>query len=64
MPVGILMANKLFRWHWVVGIGYRYYLDTEELYFQIADSWNDNSNRYYKPGYTSVLVSTTAYWVK
>lgn len=60
-PCGILLADKLFSWHWVLAVGYREY--TDGVYLRIVDGWSNNASRFYKPGYGSVWISTTEYWI-
>lgn len=60
MPVGILVANGVKGWHWIVGIGYRQYKNGE-LYFIVKDGWTKKANRYYMINKGSRLLTATAY---
>lgn len=63
-PCGILLAEGIVEWHWILGVGYRIYVEMEdEKYIQIMDGWNRNVNRFYKPYSGSLWVSATAYWM-
>ena len=62
--VGILLANGIVAWHWILGVGYRNYTSSSDLYLRIVDGWNNNANRFYKPNSNSLWVSSTEYWVE
>lgn len=62
-PCGILLADGLFAWHWVIGVGWRQYTSNNDFYFRINNNWNNTVNIYYKPGTGSAWWSATAYWV-
>ena len=61
-PVGILIADGVFGWHWIVCIGYRKY-SNGDFYMQIVDGWNDTSKKYYRPFVGSAWISGTQYWI-
>lgn len=62
-PCGLLLEDALFSWHWILAVGYRNYTSGDK-YFQIVDGWNNNADRFYKPGEGSNWISMTEYWVK
>ena len=61
-PIGMLLQNSKEA-HWIIGIGYRDYVENKKTitYFRILDGWNNNTNRFYKLGSGSTLVSGTSY---
>lgn len=61
-PCGILLANALADWHWVLGAGYRVY-EGGDGYIIIQDGWNRGVLRYYKPNSGSAWVSATEYFL-
>jgi hypothetical protein len=61
-PVGILLAEGIVSWHWIIGIGYRDYTN-DGVYFRIVDGWNNTTNKYYKPYSGSLWISATKYWI-
>ena len=61
-PCGILLANGIVDWHWILGVGWRQY-SSGELYFRIVDGWNDTANRFYRPYSGSLWISATRYWL-
>lgn len=58
--VGLLLANGLFHWHWVLCIGYREYKDGTN-YLQIIDNWNNTTDRFYRIHSKSLWFSGTSY---
>lgn len=44
-PVLLLLADKLFSWHWVMGLGY---YESDNKYVRIVDGWNNSSDKFYK----------------
>lgn len=62
-PCGILLADGLFAWHWVIGVGWRQYTSNNDFYIRINNNWDNTVNIYYKPGTGSAWWSATAYWV-
>ncbi|MCL2410449.1 MAG: hypothetical protein FWC97_02285 [Treponema sp.] len=62
-PVGILLANGLFSWHWIVGVGYRHYTNTGITFFRVLDGWNTSNQRFYRPNTGSLWWSATSYWI-
>lgn len=58
--VGLLLANGLFYWHWVLCIGYREYKDGTS-YLQIIDNWNNTTDRFYRIHSKSLWFSGTRY---
>lgn len=62
-PCGILLADGLFSWHWIIGVGWRQYTSNNDFYIRINNNWDNTVNIYYKPGTGSAWWSATAYWV-
>lgn len=62
-PLGLLLADGIVEWHWILGVGYRTYIDSGDLYLRIVDGWHNKANRYYKPGSGSLWFSATEYWL-
>lgn len=60
-PCGILLADALNNWHWVVCIGWQ--LCGPQPYMQIVNGWANTTNRYYMGNSGSLWISTTQYWV-
>lgn len=62
-PCGILLANAILDWHWVICVGYRDYTPTEtgEGYMRIVDGWNDTTERFYLCSSGSEWISSTSY---
>lgn len=61
-PSGILLANGIVDWHWVICVGYRAY-DSGDNYMRIVDGWNDTINRFYLINSGSMWWSATEYWI-
>lgn len=59
-PCGILLANGIVDWHWIIGVGYRDYFD-ESDYIRIMDGWNRTVNRFYRLNSGSLWISATSY---
>lgn len=62
-PCGILLADGLVSWHWILSVGYREYSNNSGNYMRIMDGWYDNTNRYYKLNTGSTWMSATQYWI-
>ncbi|MGF7060657.1 hypothetical protein [Brassicibacter mesophilus] len=62
-PCGILLADGLFSWHWILSVGWREYSSSGGSYMRIMDGWYDTVNRFYKLNTGSTWVSATEYWV-
>lgn len=62
-PCGILLANGIVDWHWILGVGYRHYFTGDQQYMRIMDGWNRDVNRFYRPASGSLWVSATEYWM-
>ncbi|MCI6965803.1 hypothetical protein MR810_01640 [bacterium] len=62
-PCGILLADGLFAWHWIIGVGWRQYSSSDDFYIRINNNWDNTVNIYYKPGTGSLWWSATSYWV-
>ena len=61
-PLGILLTNNIASWHWVMAIGWKQY-DSSGKYLRIVDGWNNTSDKYYKINSSSILWSSTEYWI-
>lgn len=62
-PCGILLADGLFSWHWILSVGWRQYSNGGN-YMRIMDGWYDTIDRYYKIHSCSLWISATEYWVE
>lgn len=62
-PCGILLADGLISWHWIMSVGYREYSNSSGYYMRIMDGWYDTVDRYYKLNTGSTWISATEYWV-
>lgn len=62
-PSGILLANGIVDWHWVICVGYRAY-SSGDNYMRIVDGWNDTIDRFYLIHSGSMWWSATEYWVE
>lgn len=65
-PLGVLLTNGIFSWHWIMALGWRQYKagsSSQENYMRIVDSWNNTADRFYKISTGSRLWSTTKYWI-
>ena len=60
---GILLANGIVDWHWVLGVGYREY-SSGDKFIRIVNGWNNTIDRFYKPGSGSLWISATEYWIR
>lgn len=63
-PLGILLADGVTNWHWVVGVGWRKYTSSGDFYIRINNGWNSNANTFYKVGTGSLMWTATSYWVQ
>lgn|GEM_PF-1121436 len=63
-PSGVLLADGLFSWHWILAVGYREYYNDGNYYMQVMDGWYDTIGRYYKINTGSTWISATQYWVE
>lgn len=61
-PCGILLANGIVDWHWIICVGYRDY-GSDGKYMRIVDGWNDTTYRFYRCNSGSIWISATQYWV-
>ena len=62
-PMAVLLEDGVLSWHWVLGVGYRDYANSNGLYLRIVNGWVSNANVYYKPYVGSAFNSSTPYWV-
>lgn len=60
--VAILIASGIVSWHWIVGIGYREYVDGE-FYAQIIDGWNNTSDKFYKLNNGKSWISARSFYI-
>lgn len=62
-PCGILLANAILDWHWVICVGYRDYTPEGAGggYMRIVDGWNDTTLRFYLCSSGSEWISSTSY---
>lgn len=61
-PCGILLANAIVDWHWVICVGYRAY-NSGGSYMRVVDGWNDTTLKFYFCNSGSTWISATQYWV-
>ena len=61
-PCGILLADGIVAWHWILSVGYREY-ESGGKYIRIMNGWDRDVSRFYKPGSGSLWVSATEYWI-
>lgn len=61
-PCGILLADGIVEWHWIISVGYRDYQSGGD-YIRIVDGWNRDVSRFYRIGSGSLWVSATQYWI-
>lgn len=62
-PCGILLADGLDEWHWVLGVGWRQYLAGGN-YMRIVNGWDNTHKYFYKVNTGSLWISATEYWVE
>ena len=60
-PCGVLLADAYNEWHWILGIGYRNYIDFPGQYMHAIDGWNNATNRYFKMNSGTAWISATEY---
>ena len=61
-PCGVLLADGIVQWHWILSVGYREY-SAGDHYMRIMDGWNRTIDRFYKINTGSLWVSATEYWM-
>jgi len=62
MPVSMLLAEKIFEWHWVLAVGY---LKSDKLEFvRIINAWEDTDQRFYLINHKSNFFSAVKYSIK
>lgn len=62
MPVAMLLAEKIFEWHWVLGVGY---LKSDKVEFvRIINAWEDTDQRFYLINHKSNFFSAVRYDIK
>lgn len=61
-PCGILLADGIVDWHWIISVGYRTYSSSGDTYVQIVNGWNNTIQKYYKPHSGSMWWSATQYY--
>lgn len=60
-PLGILLAEAVFSWHWVLGVGY---LEIDNLEFlRIINAWEDTDDRYYLLNNKALFFSAKEYFL-
>ena len=60
--LGILLADGIFSWHWILGIGYREYPNGDS-YIRVINGWDNTTYKYYKLHTGSSWISSTQYWM-
>lgn len=59
---GVLLADGIDNWHWVLAVGYRQY-NSGENYMRIVNGWDNSIDVFYKVNSGSAWISATRYWV-
>lgn len=59
---GVLLADGIFNWHWILAVGYRQYNSGGD-YMRIVNGWDNTIDIFYKVNSGSVWISATKYWV-
>lgn len=59
---GVLLADGLVTWHWILAVGYRQY-SSGGNYMRVVDGWHNTIDTYYKINSGSSWISATRYWV-
>lgn len=62
-PVGMLLTDTTYGWHWIVGVGYREY-STGSKYARIVNGWENTSLRFYLWNQESTIISMSSYWIQ
>ncbi len=62
-PCGVLISDAYNKWHWILGIGYRNYIDFPGQYMRVIDGWHKSTNRYFKMNSGTAWISATEYYV-
>lgn len=61
-PCGILLADGIVQWHWILCVGYREYTSGGS-YMRVVNGWEDTTLIFYKCNSGSAWLSATEYWV-
>lgn len=61
-PCGVLLADGIVEWHWILSVGYREY-SAGDQYMRIMDGWNRTIDRFYKIHTGSLWISASEYWI-
>ncbi len=59
---GILLADGIVSWHWILAVGYRQY-NSGGNYMRIVNGWDNTIDVFYKINSGSAWISATKYWV-
>ena len=62
-PCGMLLMDGLLSWHWVIGVGYRSYNVTGNIYTRIVNGSKPDANRFYLWDNGSTYMSGSQYWM-
>lgn len=62
-PCGLLLADSLGSWHWVLGVGYRTYNISGDSYIRIVNGWQSDANRFYLMNKGSTFISGSQYYM-
>lgn len=62
-PCGMLLMDGLLSWHWVIGVGYRSYNITGNIYTRVVNGWETDANRFYLWDNGSTYMSGSQYWM-
>ena len=62
MPIGILLAEKPFEWHWVLGVGYLE--SSDKKFIWIINAWQNSDDSLYMLNHGSKFISAVKYSVK
>ena len=60
-PLGILLADSIVTWHWVIGVGWRTYTNSSDFYIRINSGWISDVDTFYKLDSGSAMMSCWSY---
>lgn len=62
-PCAVLITAGIAKWHWVIAVGYREYMNGEK-YIQIINGWKNSSKQFFKIGGGARIISAAKYWIE
>lgn len=60
--VAFLLARGIVNWHWVIGVGYRQYIDGQS-FIQIVTGWNNTTDRFFEVKGRRPWISAISYFI-